>query len=188
MNLDLFNSDDASPQNNGQKIRPGVASYQAPIPYIGATPNMKPPTKTKRVSTFEDLPLSRTIFRLIGCVDGSIRCDAPDTSWISAIHEMAESVWKKHERSGIDDVFRWSPNDVYCLVQKMLKSPNGGAARHAYVSIVKGDTCCRVCSVKTGEVHADHVVPKSLGGPDHVDNFQLLCSKCNASKNNRRKY
>lgn len=28
----------------------------------------------------------------------------------------------------------------------------------------------------------DHIYPKSLGGPDSFDNFQVLCTSCNASK------
>lgn len=31
----------------------------------------------------------------------------------------------------------------------------------------------------------DHVVPKSRGGTDHIDNLQLLCSSCNRIKGNR---
>jgi hypothetical protein len=31
----------------------------------------------------------------------------------------------------------------------------------------------------------DHIHPKSLGGPDSMDNFQTLCTSCNASKGAR---
>ncbi len=31
----------------------------------------------------------------------------------------------------------------------------------------------------------DHVVPKLRGGPDHLDNLQLLCSHCNRTKGDR---
>ena len=30
--------------------------------------------------------------------------------------------------------------------------------------------------------HVDHVVPRSKGGPDHIDNLQLLCGHCNSVK------
>jgi hypothetical protein len=34
-------------------------------------------------------------------------------------------------------------------------------------------------------LHVDHVVPRSLHGPDHLSNYQPLCGVCNASKGTR---
>lgn len=31
-------------------------------------------------------------------------------------------------------------------------------------------------------IEADHIVPHSLGGPDHVDNIQIICRTCNRRK------
>lgn len=31
----------------------------------------------------------------------------------------------------------------------------------------------------------DHIVPKSLGGPSHLDNYQTMCSPCNSRKADR---
>ena len=28
----------------------------------------------------------------------------------------------------------------------------------------------------------DHIIAKSKGGPDHIDNFQTMCTKCNLEK------
>lgn len=38
---------------------------------------------------------------------------------------------------------------------------------------------------KDGDLHMitiDHIKPKSKGGPDHVSNFQPMCSVCNQTK------
>ena len=34
-------------------------------------------------------------------------------------------------------------------------------------------------------LHVDHIVPRSLGGIDAIENFQTLCSDCNIGKSNR---
>ena len=31
----------------------------------------------------------------------------------------------------------------------------------------------------------DHIVPRSKGGADHVDNYQTLCRRCNSGKRDR---
>lgn len=33
-----------------------------------------------------------------------------------------------------------------------------------------------------GEIHLDHVIPESKGGPTTVDNLQVTCRKCNTAK------
>lgn len=35
------------------------------------------------------------------------------------------------------------------------------------------------------DLHLDHVYPWSLGGPDTVENLQVLCRPCNLAKSNR---
>lgn len=45
---------------------------------------------------------------------------------------------------------------------------------------------CKMCGrVRTlGDLEVDHIIPVSLGGPDTLDNKQLLCTKCNREKGN----
>ena len=49
------------------------------------------------------------------------------------------------------------------------------------------NTCCNGCLVKLDIQHfeIDHVVPKSKGGGDYYENYQLLCANCNRIKGNR---
>jgi 5-methylcytosine-specific restriction endonuclease McrA len=32
------------------------------------------------------------------------------------------------------------------------------------------------------EIHLDHVIPESQGGPTHFDNLQVTCRRCNTAK------
>lgn len=34
-------------------------------------------------------------------------------------------------------------------------------------------------------LHIDHIIPRSKGGQDHLDNYQTLCETCNIGKGNR---
>lgn len=57
----------------------------------------------------------------------------------------------------------------------------------------RDDDHCRYCGVRlvsSGPGYApfrtiDHVVPRSLGGSDDVDNLVAACAPCNARKGNR---
>lgn len=55
-----------------------------------------------------------------------------------------------------------------------------------------GLTCCPLCGVKLNwsqgrtpsSPEADHIVPHSLGGSDHLDNIRIICRHCNQSRGN----
>ena len=64
------------------------------------------------------------------------------------------------------------------------REPISGSMR--YRLLVNAKHRCQLCGV-SGEQRAldiDHIVPKSKGGPDTEENFQVLCSLCNQNKNN----
>lgn len=46
---------------------------------------------------------------------------------------------------------------------------------------------CGLCGgdVEPDEVHIDHILPRSLGGPDDLDNLQVSHALCNMRKGNR---
>lgn len=44
---------------------------------------------------------------------------------------------------------------------------------------------CGMSALEDTVLHIDHIVPRSLGGPDTLENFQTLCQACNLGKSNR---
>ena len=47
---------------------------------------------------------------------------------------------------------------------------------------------CVACgaSQKDGAIlHVDHIIPRSKGGTDTMENYQTLCQKCNIGKSNK---
>lgn len=78
----------------------------------------------------------------------------------------------------------------------------------ALIRLVKRDgPCCVTCGLegtkyalgidKVGSKHwdlyadddsalnIDHIHPRSKGGPDHIDNYQIMCKICNSAKGNK---
>lgn len=69
--------------------------------------------------------------------------------------------------------------------RRNTRRPVPGSVR--YEVLVKAHHKCELCGVDASirALEVDHIVPKSLGGPDSLDNYQALCYKCNTNKGNR---
>ena len=63
------------------------------------------------------------------------------------------------------------------------------AGRREYKQTLYGNNggCCEGCGMHymPSILEMDHIIPKSKGGTDHADNFQLLCGPCNKLKRDR---
>jgi hypothetical protein len=66
--------------------------------------------------------------------------------------------------------------------EKSTKSHRRSISRTKFVAVMeKSDNCCVACGSKES-LELDHIVPWSKGGGNELDNLQILCKPCNASK------
>ena len=71
---------------------------------------------------------------------------------------------------------------------KKLRNISRNIPRTIQFRVLKRDNqICRRCSqpVLAEDIHFDHVIPWSKGGPTEETNIQLLCGKCNQEKANQ---
>jgi len=70
--------------------------------------------------------------------------------------------------------------------EQKIRGPISKSLRH---EVFKRDNYkCVECGAtkETAILHVDHIIPKSEGGTDELDNLQTLCEKCNIAKSNRK--
>jgi len=92
----------------------------------------------------------------------------PDPTLAVAIISTAVRIWKRH------------------LVE-LKENPNTqGIPEHVKATVFQRDGGrCRQCGYVGKYIEYDHVIPRSKGGQNTVENIQLLCRECNLKKGSR---
>lgn len=93
---------------------------------------------------------------------------------------MANSEENEQEDIGPNETVTQPPElDSYRFVR----------ARLWYQVLMKDNWTCCSCKRSAREhgiiLHVDHILPRSLGGKDELENLQTLCLKCNIGKSNK---
>jgi HNH endonuclease len=91
-----------------------------------------------------------------------------DPTLAVAIIETAVRMWKRH------------------LVELKGNPNTQGIPEHVKVAVFQRDRGqCRQCGYAGPYIEYDHIIPRSKGGQNRVENIQLLCRQCNLKKSNR---
>ena len=122
-----------------------------------------------------------------GCATTLVAADRLERQW-AGIDLSPLAVKLVNERISEDRGALWGGANVVDTLPKRTdlgELPNYRTHRHRLYGEQEG--VCVGCDThfpfKVMEV--DHVLPKSRGGTDHLENLQLLCSHCNRSKGNK---
>ncbi len=68
-------------------------------------------------------------------------------------------------------------------------TPQLGRASRLYLEVMYTDNfTCVYCGVRGFDMTVDHFIPKSLGGPDIIQNLVACCARCNTVKGARAPY
>jgi 5-methylcytosine-specific restriction endonuclease McrA len=93
---------------------------------------------------------------------------------IAADQKEREDAESRQRKAAADKMRRWRAN----------QKEGWFANRRAVFE--RDEYRCRYCGIDVGEDgHCDHVIPKSRGGTDDVDNLVTACEQCNCSKGAR---
>lgn len=68
---------------------------------------------------------------------------------------------------------------------KELRNNSRNIPRDVLIKVLRRDQqVCQLCHewVPETDIHLDHIIPISKGGPTSVDNLRVLCSSCNLKK------
>lgn len=95
-------------------------------------------------------------------------------------YTVSDSLYTKTVMDAL--VHLWKRQIVIIQEQKT----HGAIPEHVKATVFRRDNgTCRQCGYIGEYIEYDHVIPRSKGGQNTVDNIQLLCRKCNLRKGDR---
>lgn len=71
------------------------------------------------------------------------------------------------------------------LMSKAWSNGSTKGWREIRKRIIQRDQVCQLCGLDEGQMHIDHIIPKSKGGSDMDSNLRLLCRNCNLRRGAR---
>ena len=162
-----------------------TVAVRSPKERIGY-PTQKPLKLLERIIKASSSPGDMVLDPFCGCATTLVAADRLDRRWAGVdLSPLAVKLVK--QRIAADRGLWGGPTvlDKPPLRTDLGALPNYRTHRHRLYGLQEG--ICAGCDThfpfKIMEV--DHILPRALGGTDHFDNLQLLCSHCNRSKGSK---
>ena len=150
-------------------------------------PTQKPLALLERIISASSNPGEVVFDPFAGCATAAVAAERLDRQWIAAdwIDKAAELVKYRLRRIGLDT----AADNVIHRTDVPLRTDLGrlpplDGAMKGKLYFDKGNRLCEGCKkpFNISNLDFDHIVPKSMGGTDHIQNLQLMCGNCNSRK------
>lgn len=117
---------------------------------------------------FDQRVQSPTIFLQVSKGSGGGFYSVPDSLYAKVMIDTLVRLWKRQ------------------LVIYKEQAAYGAIPQHVKNAVFQRDGGrCVQCGYQGEYIEYDHIIPRSKGGPNTVENIQLLCRKCNLRKGDR---
>jgi 5-methylcytosine-specific restriction endonuclease McrA len=100
-------------------------------------------------------------------------------------HKAAQKAWREKNRDHLREYMKeWKGRDPKERAREYRAQHKHGVTRRDLMSLMaRQGGACALCGVNLEkERHLDHILPRSRGGANAIENYQYLCPKCNQGK------